>query len=71
MPISVGGGINDFNIVRKILSNGADKVVINSNLSLNLLKEISKTYGQQSIIASVDYKKINNSYHGPKFRYEG
>ena len=62
MPISVGGGINDFNIVRKILSNGADKVVINSNLSLNLLKEISKTYGQQSIIASVDYKKINNSY---------
>ena len=27
-----------------------------------MLKEISKTYGQQSIIASIDYKKINNHY---------
>ena len=27
-----------------------------------MLKKISKTYGQQSIIASIDYKKINNKY---------
>ena len=62
MPISIGGGINDFKKVKKILSNGADKVVINSNLNLKLAKEISKTYGQQSIIACIDYKKIEGSY---------
>ena len=62
MPISVGGGINNFQKAKKILSSGADKVLINSNLNLNLIKEISKTYGQQSIIASVDYKKIGKDY---------
>ena len=62
MPISVGGGINNLHMVKKILSNGADKVVINSNLNLKLLKEISRTYGQQSIIASIDYKKDRGKY---------
>jgi len=62
IPISVGGGINTYDKVKKILTNGADKVLINSNLKLKLLQEISKNYGQQSIIASVDYKKINGKY---------
>ena len=62
IPIAVGGGINSIQTVKIFLSNGADKVVINSNLNLKLLKEISKTYGQQSIIASVDYKKDKGKY---------
>ena len=62
MPISVGGGINSFDKVKKILSHGADKVVINSNLNLKLLSEISKNYGHQSIVASIDFKKIKNQY---------
>ena len=41
MPISVGGGINNFDLVKKILSKGADKVVINSNLRFDLIKKIS------------------------------
>jgi cyclase len=63
MPISVGGGIEKFEDVKKILSNGADKVVVNTNLELNLLKKISKTYGEQSIIASVDLKKDKTKHH--------
>ena len=62
MPISVGGGVDTFDKAKKILSSGADKVIINSNLNLKLTREIAKTYGQQSIIASIDYKKINNHY---------
>ena len=31
MPISAGGGIKKFEDVKKILSNGADKVVVNTN----------------------------------------
>ena len=62
MPISVGGGVDTFHKAKKILSSGADKVVINSNLNLKLIKEISKTFGQQSIIGAVDFKKINNQY---------
>ena len=62
MPISVGGGINTFDKAKKILTGGADKILINTNLNLKLLKEVSKNYGQQSIIASVDYKKMNKRY---------
>ncbi len=62
MPISVGGGINNFDLVKKILSKGADKVVINSNLRFDLIKKISETYGAQSIIASIDFKKVSNKF---------
>jgi len=62
MPISVGGGINSIKLVKKILSNGADKVLINSNINLKFIKEISEIYGQQSIICCLDFKCINNDY---------
>ena len=42
MPISVGGGINNFDLVKKILSKGADKVVINSNLRFDLIKKFQR-----------------------------
>ena len=62
IPISVGGGINSIRNVKKILSSGADKVLINSNANFNFMREISKIYGQQSIICCVDFKLINNEY---------
>tara|TARA_B100000768_G_C11256427_1_gene366625 strand:- start:405 stop:1205 length:801 start_codon:yes stop_codon:yes gene_type:complete len=62
IPVSVGGGINNFDKAKIYLSNGADKVVINTNLNLKLTNQISRTYGQQSIIASIDVKKNNNKY---------
>ena len=36
--------------------------LINSNANLKFMKEISKIYGQQSIICCVDFKLINNEY---------
>ena len=51
MPITLGGGIDDLEKAKLLLSNGADKVIINTNLNLSIAKEISKNYGEQSIIA--------------------
>ena len=37
---------------------GADKLVINSNLfNTNLIDKVATTFGDQSLIGSLDYKK--------------
>ena len=73
VPITVGGGINNIEDVKKVLDNGADKVVINSGLINNpeLIKSISNNYGSQVLIASIDLKKIDGqnkvtSHNGKK-----
>ena len=66
VPISVGGGIATVENADVLFKNGADKVVLGSGAINNkdLIEKISKKYGNQSIIQSVDCKKIhkNNSY---------
>ena len=66
VPISVGGGIATVENADVLFKNGADKVVLGSVAINNkdLIEKISKKYGNQSIIQSVDCKKIhkNNSY---------
>ena len=58
VPFSVGGGVRNLDDVKNIFLSGADKVVINTSIVYNpeLLKDISKLYGSQSIVASIDYK---------------
>ena len=42
---------------------GADKLVINSNLfNTNLIDEVATTFGDQSLIGSLDYKKIRKIF---------
>jgi cyclase len=64
IPVSLGGGIKNIEDAEILFSNGADKIVINSALfsCSELIRDISKRYGSQSIIASVDLKFRNNSY---------
>ncbi len=59
MPFAVGGGINEVDQVRKIISAGAEKVVINTAFPKNykLVSNIAKVYGSQSVIVSIDTKK--------------
>ena len=59
MPMSYGGGINNFNQASKVFDAGAEKILINSaNISgFRLIEEIAKVYGSQSVIAGFDYKK--------------
>lgn len=59
MPIAYGGGIKNLEQVRKIIGLGIEKIVLNSVLlkDYNLIEEIAKVFGSQSIVASVDVKK--------------
>ena len=59
VPISVGGGINSLEHADIFFKNGADKIVLGSDIVNNsqTIEKISKKYGNQSIIQSVDCKK--------------
>lgn len=59
MPLSYGGGLRDFETARKILTIGFEKVVINTQLYHNaaLITSLSKHFGSQSVVASIDVKK--------------
>jgi cyclase len=64
IPFSFGGGIKNFYDAKNILYSGADKIVINTSIyeNLNLIDEISENIGAQSIIISIDVKKIDKRY---------
>ena len=58
LPLSVGGGISNINIAKKLISNGVDKLIINkSALDKELIEKISYFYGSQAIILSLDFFK--------------
>lgn len=62
IPIAAGGGIRNMDDAEILFKNGADKIVLNSILleDASLVKELVQRYGTQSIIASVDYLKIDD-----------
>ena len=64
VPISIGGGINSVDKADVFFKNGADKIVLNSSCISNksLISKIAKKYGSQSIIQSIDIKKIKSEY---------
>ncbi len=64
VPLSVGGGIEKIEQVSKIINEGVEKVIINSiNFeNKNLINEIANKFGSQSVIVSIDVKKIDNDY---------
>jgi cyclase len=61
IPIAAGGGIRTIEDAELLFNSGADKLVLNTALveSPALVKILVKQYGSQSIVASIDYKKVN------------
>ncbi len=59
MPFAVGGGIRSIEDIRKILSLGAEKIVINTIAAENphFIKQASETFGASTIVVCVDVKK--------------
>lgn len=61
IPVAAGGGIRSLEDAELLFKNGADKIILNSQLYNNpsLATEIINQYGSQSLVASVDYKLID------------
>lgn len=59
MPLSFGGGLRDFNLVKRIFSIGFEKVVINSFAieKPDFVSKLSEHFGNQAVIGSIDIKK--------------
>lgn len=59
MPLSYGGGITTMTQVKKILYEGAEKVILNTSAfkNLDLITQISEQFGSQSAVVSIDVKR--------------
>jgi cyclase len=59
VPFTVGGGIDNIEDVQALLSNGADKVCINSSTYDNpeLISQVANRHGIQCVVASIDVRK--------------
>jgi imidazole glycerol-phosphate synthase subunit HisF len=64
IPISAGGGVKDVNFARSLVSNGADKIVINTLFgeSSTSVQNIVSELGSQCVVASIDAKKVGNDF---------
>jgi cyclase len=64
MPLTIGGGVSTVEQIRKLLSSGADKIVINTEAINNLefIKQAANIFGSQCIIIGIDVRKENNEY---------
>lgn len=62
MPIAAGGNIGCEADAFQLFAAGADKVVVNTALARKpeLVKSLTKVFGSQSIIASLDYKRVGD-----------
>ena len=64
VPVSFGGKLRTIEQVKDRFKNGADKVVLNTAIfkDPDFVKEVSKIFGVQSIVASLDVSLQNNKY---------
>lgn len=59
MPFAVGGGIKTIEDIQKIISAGAEKVIINSFAAENpdFIQQAADTFGSSTIVVCIDVKK--------------
>ncbi len=64
IPLTVGGGINSTADFERVLSNGADKVSVNSSAIRNpsLVSEAARLYGNQCVVISADVKRVGGVF---------
>jgi cyclase len=64
IPICAGGGIKSIDDAELLFNSGADKILLNSSLfeNPNLVLELIKIYGSQSIVGSIDYKSKGDRF---------
>jgi len=64
MPLTVGGGINGLEEIRKLLRAGADKVSINTGAVARpeFVREAAETFGSQCIVVAIDAKRAGKGW---------
>ena len=64
MPLSYGGGITTVEQVKRLLATGYEKVVINTSFvrKPELVAEAVNLAGGQSVVVSIDVKKVDGRY---------
>ena len=64
IPITVGGGIRSIENAGEVLRSGADKVAVNTAVVKNpkLITQLKDKFGSQSIVVSIEAKKIDNGW---------
>jgi cyclase len=64
MPLTVGGGINKLEDIRKLLRAGADKVSINTGAvhRPEFVREAAEMFGSQCIVVAIDAKRVNGHW---------
>jgi len=64
MPLTVGGGINRLEDIRKLLRAGADKVSINTGAVARpeFVREAAETFGSQCIVVAIDAKRAASGW---------
>ena len=68
IPITVGGGITSVQQAAKFFQYGADKIALCSALFEDklLLKNLSKEFGSQSVVASIQANKVGDNWYAFK-----
>ena len=64
LPLTLGGGIRKLSDAKILFGFGADKIQVNHiiNSKSLVVKDLVDKYGAQSIVASIDYRRIRDSY---------
>jgi cyclase len=62
MPLTVGGGVQTIEHVRRLLQVGADKVAINTAaiLTPELVGLVAQKFGSQCIVVSIDARRVGD-----------
>jgi cyclase len=66
IPFTIGGGISSVEDARMVLSNGADKVSVNTAAieKPKLIAELNKIFGQQCVVVAIDAKRSEKTNSG-------
>ena len=64
MPLTVGGGIQNVEQIRRLLQAGADKVAINSEAVSrpDVIGEAARIFGSQCVVVSIDARRRGSGY---------
>jgi imidazole glycerol-phosphate synthase subunit HisF len=64
MPLTVGGGINKVEDIRRLLKAGTDKVSINTGAvnRPDFVSEAAEVFGSQCIVVAIDAKRVSNHW---------